>query len=631
MAVNLLLAENISKAYGEKVLFSEITLGIAQGEKTALIARNGSGKTSLLEIITGRDMPDTGQVSYQNGLRLSYLEQDPRFPSQQRILDAIFHDANDHTRAFHAYQDALDKIHLQHSPAHEEELHHAIAQMDRLSAWDYEARVREVLGRFGIMDLEQSCGTLSGGQRKKVALARALLEPADLLVLDEPTNHLDMDMIEWMEEYLNREKLSLLVVTHDRYFLDKVCNDIVELDRGNLFRYKGGYTYYLEKKDERENSENKEIERARNLMRVELEWMRRSPVARTTKSKARIDSFYELEEKAGKTGPQKHASFQVKEQRIGNKILEINNIHKSYGNNPIITDFSYTFKKGERVGITGANGTGKTTLLKLIMGLETTDKGKITAGQTVVFGYFSQQGLEPEIDKRVIDLVKDIAEEIALENGSMSAGQFLYHFGFSKEMQYTPYSLLSGGEKRKLYLLMTLIANPNFLILDEPTNDLDIYTLNLLEDFLQQFKGCLVVVSHDRYFTDKLVDHLFIFEGEGKVKDFYGNYTAYRLQKQREVRAERMAERQKPAEEKARPVKERDPRKPTYKQITEYESLTKEIQDLETEKHLLTQRLSEPVITQEERITASIRIGVILEELETKEARWIQLAELIEG
>lgn len=630
MASNLLLAENISKAYGEKILFSQITLGIALGDKTALISRNGIGKTSLLDIITGKDTPDSGTVSYHSGLRLSYLEQDPYFPPEQRILDAIFHDANEHTRAFHDYKHALDLVKLSNSPENQEVLHQVVAQMDRLGAWDYEAKVREVLGRFGISDLEQSCGTLSGGQRKKVALARALLEPADLLVLDEPTNHLDIDMIEWMEDYLSREKLSLLVVTHDRYFLDKVCTDVVELENGQLFRYKGGYSYYLEKKAERQNSENKEVERAKNLMRVELEWMRRSPVARTTKSKARITSYYELEDKANRTLHQKQAGLQVKEQRIGGKVLEINNIHKSYGNIVVVDDFSYTFKKGERVGITGANGSGKTSLLNLITGKERPDRGKISAGQTIAFGYYSQQGLLPDVDKRVIELVKDIAEEIALENGSMSASQFLYHFGFSKEMQWTPFSLLSGGEKRKLFLLMTLITNPNFLILDEPTNDLDIHTLNILEEFLQAYKGCLIIVSHDRYFTDRLVDHLFIFEGKGKIRDFYGNYTEYRLKKQLEERVQRKITRSKPiSEQRVKSTTVQEARKPTFKQITEYKQLTSDIESLEKEKSELTHQLSSQHLDQEHRMTFSIRIGEILQELEDKENRWFILSEVM--
>ena len=624
MAKNLLLAEQISKTFGEKSLFEGITLGIAEGQKIALIARNGSGKTSLLNILTGKEEADEGKVSQRNDTRIAYLEQQPYLPENASILDAIFHTANEFTLAVRNYEAASILIRKNNDALHQDQLNESIAVMDRLNAWDYEARVKEVLGRFAITDLEASCNTLSGGQKKKVALARTLLEPADILILDEPTNHLDITMIEWLEEYLAREKQSLLMVTHDRYFLSRVCNEVVELDRGRLHHYKGDYNYYLEKKSEREQVESKEIEKARGLMRKELEWMRRSPPARTTKSKARIDSFYELEEKAGQRGPEKQAAFQVKGQRMGGKILEIHNLSKAYGENVLIDDFTYIFKKNEKVGIAGANGTGKSTLLNLISGLVKADKGSITIGQTVQFAYYTQDGLQVEGNKRVLELVKDIAEEVTLNKGSMSASQFLTYFGFGPELQFNYFENLSGGEKRKLYLLMTLISSPNFLILDEPTNDLDIHTLNLLEDFLQAFDGCLLIVSHDRYFMDKLVDHLFIFEGEGRIRDFYGNYTEYHLQQKTKARIKPTNDVDKPAKlEREKPAGKV---KLSWKEEKEFEQLENDIAALEQEKAKLIAGL-ETEREADKLQQMSERIGEILSILEEKELRWLELSE----
>ncbi|HRZ77275.1 MAG TPA: ABC-F family ATP-binding cassette domain-containing protein [Bacteroidales bacterium] len=628
MVQNLLTAENIAKTYGEKTLFENLTLGIAAGQKIALISRNGMGKTSLLNILTGIEDPDAGLVSMRSGIRVAYLPQEPNLPDQASILDAIFHSANEFTLAVRDYEAAAEHLRRRDNEANQARLQEAMARMDQLEAWDYEARVKEILSRFQIHDLEQSCGTLSGGQRKKVALARTLLEPADILILDEPTNHLDITMIEWLEEYLARERLSLLVVTHDRYFLDNVCNEIIELDNGRLHWYKGGYAYYLEKSAERHLIENKEIEKARNLMRSELEWIRRSPPARTTKSKARVDAFDELKDTASRRTFEKSSTFQVKNDRIGGKVLEIHNIHKSYGPRELIRDFTYIFKKGEKVGIAGANGTGKTTLLNLIAGGERPDRGSITTGQTVKFGYFTQNGISPEGDKRVIDLVKEIAEEVLLDKGSMSASQFLLHFGFTSQLQYSYYSSLSGGEKRKLHLLMTLMSGPNFLILDEPTNDLDIHTLNLLEDFLRSFQGCLVIVSHDRYFMDRLADHIFIFEGEGRIRDFYGNYTEYHLE-----RKKAQTLRKPSASENRQPVnreKPQGPRKPSWKEQREYEALTEEIHALEQERASLLTRLNSGGVDPALLVTWSERVGEIMNELETNEMRWIELSELID-
>lgn len=629
MVQNILLGENLSKTFGEKTLFEGLTLGIAAGQKIALIARNGTGKTSLLNIIAGIEEPDQGQVSVRGGTRIAYLQQEPYLPGSASVLDAIFHTANEFTQAVKEYEAATDLLRKDDNPDTQERLHRSMALMDQLQAWDYEARVKEILTRFDIRDLEQRCDTLSGGQRKKVALARTLLEPADILILDEPTNHLDITMIEWLENHLAHEKQSLLVVTHDRYFLDNVCNEILELDNGRLHRYKGGYAYYLEKSAERHQVENKEIEKARSLMRVELDWIRRSPMARTTKSKARIDAFDGIRETAERRTVEKIAAFQVKNDRIGGKVLEIHDLRKSYNNQLIISDFTYIFKKGERVGISGPNGSGKTTLLNLIAGNIRPDKGSISIGQTVKLGYFTQQGIEPEGDKRVIDLVKEIAEEVVLDKGSMSVSQFLLHFGFTGQLQYSYYSSLSGGEKRKLHLLMTLLGGPNFLILDEPTNDLDIHTLNLLEDFLQRFDGCLIIVSHDRYFMDRIADHIFIFEGNGKVKDFYGNYTEYHLERKK-LESGRKAQAIQASPSLTR-KKEIDPRKPSWKQQREFEALSQQIQELEDERKRLTEMLSSGEQDQDKLIRWSERIGEIMKEIDERENRWLELSELMEG
>jgi len=626
MSHNLLLAENIAKTFGEKTLFEGLTLGIAAGQKIALISRNGSGKTSLLNILTGLDVPDQGSVSMRSGTRIAYLEQHPALPADMPIIEAILYSGNEFTQAVRDYERATELLRRSADEAGQERLNEAMARIDRLGAWDYESRVREVITRFQLHDLDIPCGLLSGGQKKKVALARTLLEPADILILDEPTNHLDITMIEWLEEYLSREKQSLLVVTHDRYFLDKVCNEILELDQGRLHRYKGGYSYYLEKREERLEIENKEISKARSLMKVELDWMRRSPPARTTKSRARVEAFHELEARAGRATHEKKAAFQVQTQRIGGKVLEIHNLCKSYGENLLVDDFTYIFKRGEKVGITGGNGTGKTTFLNMLVGLERPDKGSITPGRTVQFGYFTQEGPQPDGDKRVLELVREIAEEVVLERGTMSASQFLQYFGFPSNLQYNYYSNLSGGEKRKLHLLMTLMGNPNFLILDEPTNDLDIQTLNLLEDFLQHYPGCLLIVSHDRYFMDKLADHIFVFEGKGKIKDHYGNYTEYYLARKQASKLSSTASRPAPAVKE----KSRQPGKPSYKQLRELEELEKDIALLEAEKSELTRHLNSGEADPDKLHSWASRIGAIIEALEIKESRWLELSEIIQ-
>lgn len=628
--MNYLLIEKLSKSYGEKELFSDITFGIDQGSKVALIARNGAGKSSLLNIITGIDLPDSGSVVFRKNIRWSYLPQNPVMEEDKSVFDVLFHSDNDFMRAIRDYEFSLNQLKHDDSP----EAHHLLElstnAMERVGGWDYETKIKEILSRFKITDLEQKTGELSGGQRKKLSLAKALIEETDLLILDEPTNHLDIEMIEWLEDYLSRQNLSLLVVTHDRYFLDNVCNEILELDNNKLYRYKGNYSYFIEKKAEREAIEMTETEKAKGLFKKELDWMRRMPQARTTKSKARIDSFYDIQEKASKRIEKDTGPLEVKMTRIGGKVLEVNNVFKSFGENKLIDNFSYIFKRGERVGVIGKNGSGKSTLLNMITGSLSPDMGRISAGQTIVFGYYSQEGFQPEEDRRVIDLAKDIAEEMPLGKGTISASAFLAHFNFNHTLQYNYYSSLSGGEKRRLYLLMQLLKNPNFLILDEPTNDLDIHTLNLLEDFLLNFGGCLLVVSHDRYFMDKLVDHVFVFEGEGKIKDYYGNYTDY----YRIKLAEETAALRRKAPVAARAPKENDttnkPRKPSYKEQTEFAGLEVEIATMEAEKDAIMQKMNSGDYTPSEFEDIARTFARLEQEISQKTDRWLELSTLFE-
>jgi len=628
--LNYLLIEKLSKSYGEKELFSDITFGIDQGSKVALIARNGAGKSSLLNIISGKDLPDSGSVVFRKDIRWSYLPQNPLMDDNQSVFDVLFHSENEFMRAIRDYEFSLNRLKHDDSAEAHRMLELSTNAMEMVGGWDYEARVKEILSRFKIIDLEQKTGELSGGQRKKLSLAKALIEETDLLILDEPTNHLDIEMIEWLEEYLSRQSLSLLVVTHDRYFLDNVCNEILELDNNKLYRYKGNYSYFLEKKAEREAIELTETEKARGLYRKELDWMRRMPQARTTKSKARIDNFYDIQDKASKRIEKDTGPLEVKMTRIGGKVLEVNNIFKSFGDNKLIDNFSYIFKKGERVGIIGKNGSGKSTLLNMIMGKFAPDMGRISAGQTIVFGYYSQEGFQPQEDRRVIDIAKDIAEEMPLGKGYISASAFLAHFNFNHTLQYNYFSSLSGGEKRRLFLLMQLLKNPNFLILDEPTNDLDIHTLNLLEDFLMNFGGCLLIVSHDRYFMDKLVDHVFVFEGDGKIKDYYGNYTDfYRLKLAEEAKAARQKTitTSKPAKET---VSDNKPKKPTYKEKTEFEALEAEIPKLEAEKESIIEKMNSGAYSPSEFEEVAKTYATIEKEIELKTDRWLELSVLFE-
>lgn len=628
--MNYLTVEHLTKSYGEKLLFEDITFGIEKGQKTALIARNGMGKSTLLNIIAGIDIPDSGQVVVRNDISVSYLPQMERFNENFSVMDVVFESQTPIVQAVKEYETCLTLSKTDSSSAMMQRMEKAMLDMDRLNAWDMESRAKEILSRFGIEDVLRNVNELSGGQLKKTMLAKTLIADTDLLILDEPTNHLDIEMIEWLEEYLSTSKTTLLMVTHDRFFLDKVCNDIIEIDNHNLYRYKGKYDYYLEKKAERIANENAEAEKIKQLYKRELEWVHTSPQARTSKAKARINAFETLKEEASRKVESKPTGFHVRTERLGNKILEINNLDFSYPNTPILTDFSYIFKKGEKCGVVGKNGTGKTTLLKLIAGELLPDAGKISPGLTIQFGYFSQDGLSVKGNMRVIDLVKQHADVIRMESGNyVGASQFLNYFGFKYEQQYSYYEDLSGGEKRKLHLLITLLKNPNFLILDEPTNDFDIDTLNLLEDFLDHYKGCLLIVSHDRWFMNKLVDHIFVFEGDGKVKDYYGNYTDYRIARDKELKLQKRAEKEHRLAQTSieQPVEKPVSKKMTYKERKEFEQLEVDIEQLELEKKELVDKMNSGEGSAQDLQSWSERYEVVEVTLDEKTMRWLELSE----
>ncbi len=622
--MNYLSVENLSKSYAEKLLFREITFGLERGEKTGLIAKNGSGKTTLLKIIAGRDFKDSGTVSLRNGIRVGYLPQAPIFDSEKSIRDWLPESDITAYKVIGDYHRALEIQAKADSAENRAKVQHLSNLMDKYSAWDFDRRAEEMLNRFGISHLDQPLQTLSGGQMKRLALALLLLNEPDLMLLDEPTNHLDLEMIEWLESYLAKPHITLLMVTHDRYFLDRVCNTILELDEGNLYRYEGNYSYFLQKRNERIEQQSAEKEKAAKAMKKELEWMRRMPKARTHKSKARIDSFYELKEKATSGTSDRELTLNVNMQRLGGKILEVRNITKSFGNLTVVKNFSFIFKKGERIGIIGKNGAGKSTFLNLLTGLITPDSGEIVRGETLQTGYYTQQGLQVPGDKRVIDVVTDIAEVVVSGKNRppMSASQFLNYFLFPPQMQQQPVSKLSGGERRRLYLLTVLIKNPNFLILDEPTNDLDIVTLNKLEEFLSGYKGCLIIVSHDRFFLDRLTDHLFIFEGAGKIKDFYGNYSDYKINKEEKEKAEPVK-----TERKKRISKENRRKGLSYKEQKEYETLEKEIEELEAEKRTLEEQLNGGTEDYRELEKLSRNIAELIRLIDEKTERWMELEE----
>ncbi len=586
-----------------------------------LIAANGSGKSTLLKILAGKETPDAGTISVRNTITIGYLDQDPYLNPASKVLDTLFDSSNPVLKALGDYEAHLD-LGEKGDP---EKLHELMDLIDLLGAWDYEARAREILSRLGIHDLDQLAGSLSGGQKKRVSLAKLLIEAPDLLLLDEPTNHLDLEMIEWLENYLFNLNKTVLLISHDRYFIDRVCDTIGELEPDKIYLYKGNYAYYLEKKDEREFREGREIDKASNLLKTELEWMRRQPRARGTKQKARIDSFYTLEEKANSGRVEEKMQITMQMSRMGSKILELENVCKAYGQKVLLKDFSHTFKRGEKIGVVGPNGSGKSTLLNMIMGSVKPDAGRIKAGETMVFGYYSQEGLQLPQDKRVIDVVKDIAEYIDTGDGNyMAVGQFLNHFRFKGSRQHTFVSKLSGGEKRRLYLLTILLKNPNFLILDEPTNDLDIVTLNLLENFLQHYQGCMLLVTHDRYFMDRLVDHIFVLEKEGNVKDINGNYTDYRDQAKEDLREKQ--EQLRSVKEVVKPAKEKK-NKISFKETKELADLEKIIASLEVRKLKLEKILSDVATGAPEIALASGEYGKLLKEIDTQTMRWMELSE----
>ncbi|MDL2214727.1 ABC-F family ATP-binding cassette domain-containing protein [Dysgonomonas sp. OttesenSCG-928-M03] len=625
MATPYLQVDNLTKSFGDLVLFENISFGIAEGERIGLIAKNGTGKTTLLNILTGKEPYDSGSIVFRRDLKVAYLEQDPKYPEDITVLQACFQSGNEVTDLIAEYE------HTMASGDHSK-LDSILQRMDILKAWDYEQRAKQILSQLKIRNFDQKISELSGGQLKRVALANVLITEPELIILDEPTNHLDLDMTEWLEEYLRRSRLSLLMVTHDRYFLDRVCNEIIEIDQKQLFQYKGNYSYFLEKRQERVDSQNTEIDRANNLLRKELDWMRRQPQARGTKAKARIDAYYDLEKKAQQVRDAGSVRLEMKGAYIGNKIFEAKHIYKAFGDIKILEDFNYIFARYEKMGIVGNNGTGKSTFIKMLMGEVLPDKGEFDIGETVNFGYYSQDGLQFDEQMKVIDVVQNIAEVIDLGNGNrLTASQFLQHFLFAPEKQHNYVYKLSGGEKRRLYLCTILIKNPNFLVLDEPTNDLDIMTLNILEEYLQSFKGCVIVVSHDRYFMDKVVDHLLAFSGDAQIKDFPGNYTQYREWKEvQELIEKETAQNEKPKEEKAKaetPKKE-DKKKLSFKERREFEELDATIPKLEEEKSQLETELSSGTLSNEELLTKSNRISQLIDEIDEKTLRWMELSEL---
>lgn len=616
--MNYLSVENLAKRYADKILFEGVTFGLEQGQKTAIVGINGAGKSTLFNILIGKETADAGSFNFNKQVKVRMLPQEPVITEHHSILDYVLSGDDEISKTVRGYERALIS-------ENQNDLDHWLEKMAGLHAWDFESQAKQILGKLGIQDLATPADTLSGGQQKRVALAKLLIEQPDLLLLDEPTNHLDLEVIEWLEQYLAQQKMSLLLVTHDRYFLEAVTNDILELDNGSIYRYKGSYSYYLEKKIERDLNEARIVEKAKNLMRKELEWMRRQPKARTTKAKYRIDAFDDLEKTAKGKRINKEVEIGLSGKRLGKKILEIEHLSKSYPGKNLISDFSYTFKRGDRIGIIGNNGSGKTTFIKLITKLLTADEGTIVQGETVVFGYYTQDTLIFNPGNRVIDTIKNVAEVIELADGrNVTASQLLNQFNFSPEKQYDFVKKLSGGEKRRLQLLKVLMGNPNFLILDEPTNDLDLITLNTLEDYLEQFSGCLLVVSHDRYFIDRLVDHLFVFDGKGGIRDIQGNFTDYRSsgkhkEKPREIKSA------KPEVSKAKSKQ----KKLSYNEQREFDGLEKEIAALEIEKDTLNEKLSQA----DQDYSKLVDWGKRLEEVKTmiaeKEDRWLELSEMI--
>lgn len=625
--VSYLQIDKLTKSFGDLVLFEDITFGVAQGQKIGLIAKNGTGKTTLLNIIGGKEDYDSGEVVFRNDLRVGYLEQSPSYPEDLTVLQACFQSSNETVRLIAEYENAV----VNEDSSNLEDI---LSRMDSLKAWDYEHKAKQILGKLKICNLDQKIGELSGGQLKRVALANVLITDPELIILDEPTNHLDLEMTEWLEDYLSRANISILMVTHDRYFLDRVCKEIIEIDNKQIYSYKGNYSYYLEKRQERMDAMNADVERASNLLRKELEWMRRQPQARGTKAKYRIDAYYELEKRAKLHRDVGKVSLDVKASYIGSKIFDAVDVCKRFGDLKITEDFNYIFTRYEKMGIVGNNGTGKSTFIKMLMGDVAPDSGHFDVGETVRFGYYSQDGLQFNEQMKVIDVVQAIAEYVDLGNGQrLGVSQFLNYFLFTPEKQHNYVYKLSGGEKRRLYLCTVLMRSPNFLVLDEPTNDLDIVTLNVLEEYLREFKGCLIVVSHDRYFMDKVVDHLLVFRGNADIKDFPGNYTQYREWKeQEEMRKHEVAASKevKCAKEQTKSNRQRNEQKKklSFKERKEFEVLEEEIPVLEAEKSQLEQEMSSGILSSDELIAKSNRITEVMELIDEKTMRWLELSEL---
>lgn len=620
--ISFLQVNNLSKRFGEQLLFENLSFGIGKNQKVALIAKNGTGKSTMLKIIAGKEIADAGTIIFRNDITVGYLEQDPQLEPENNVFEEVFNSDSPLLKVIRNYEEAVTNN-------DSEAIEKLIPQMDALAAWDYETQVKQILSELKINKYNQRIKELSGGQKKRVGLAKVLISNPDFLILDEPTNHLDVEMTEWLESYLEKSKVTLLMVTHDRYFLDRVCDLIIEIDDFGLYAYNGNYSYYLEKREERIDARNASIDKAKNLLRTEQEWMRRMPQARSHKAQYRIDNFYKLKEVADQHTEQQQLELDIRGKRLGKKILELEHVDKSYGDLCILKDFSYKFIRGEKIGIIGKNGIGKSTFLNIITQTTKPDSGQIEIGETVVYGYYKQSGITFKENDRPIDIVKNISEKIDLGNGRiMSASQFLEYFLFSDKLQYSPVYKLSGGEKRRLYLLTVLMGNPNFLILDEPTNDLDIVTLNVLEEYLKAFQGCLIIVSHDRFFTDKVVDRVFAFEGNGIVKDFPGNYTQYKNKKEeKELLQKQEAKKSVPNAKTVDREKEKK-RKLTFSEKKEMEQLEIAMDQLNVEKAELETALNTGKLTTDELIKFSQRVSEIINLLDEKEMRWLELSEI---